>query len=340
MANQATDSVDLAGGGRKSGGLLSKRPSKDTILLVAPIIGVIVLYGVFALITDRFVTLQNIMTILRHSSILWVVMVSSTLVILTGSIDLSVEGNMILSMSVISVLMANEMNGNNFGLWVIPIAIALSSFVGLANGLVYAKLRVPSFVSTLGVWFVTMGAGVFIIQGTMVVIKDNRLSEMYAGSFLGIPYTVYIGALIVAVAYVVLRYTRFGRYLFAVGGGEDIATMRGVPVVRTKILAFFFAGLLLGIAAVLNSARLGMGTVQIGLWLFPSLTAVVIGGTAMAGGRGGVIRGVMGALFVSVLANGMIHVGLSTWYQQLAQGALLLCVVALTFDRKKAGLIR
>ena len=146
---------------------------------------------------------------------------------------------------------------------------------------------------------------------------------------------------IFAFAFFLERYTRFGRYIRAIGGAEDRAKLVGIPVDRYKILAFTVAGFFYGVAGVLTTGRIGAGTSSAGQGqLFAAITAVVVGGTALTGGTGGVVQTLVGALIVTVIGNGMIMVGVDNWIQLAVHGAIITIAVALTIDRKKIPIIK
>ena len=141
----------------------------------------------------------------------------------------------------------------------------------------------------------------------------------------GLPFLTIVAILVLALGFVLQHYTRFGRYSMAIGGGEDLARQSGLPVDRYKVLAFAFSGFLAGLAGVLGSAQIGLGHVDIGLGqMFATVTAVVIGGTSLAGGRGGVLQSAVGTIMLAVLANGLIFVGVHPDVQKAVQGAIIL----------------
>jgi ribose transport system permease protein len=144
----------------------------------------------------------------------------------------------------------------------------------------------------------------------------------------GVPNLTIVAVVCLLVGYVLQTYTRFGRYSFVIGGGEDLARLSGIPVDRYKVLVFGFSGVMAGLAGVMESARIGLGHVDIGLGqMFAAITAVVIGGTSLSGGRGGVLQSAVGVLILVVLANGMIFVGVSPYLQKAVQGAIILAAV-------------
>ena len=213
--------------------------------------------------------------------------------------------------------------------------------MGLINGLLHTRLRIPSFMVTLGMLSVGIGLATWLSGGIDVRILDPMLRGWARDSIGPIPNLAVFGVVIFFVALFLERYTRFGRYIRAIGGAEDRAKLVGIPVDRYKVLAFTIAGLFYGIAGVLSTGRVGAGTPNIGQGqLFAAITAVVVGGTALTGGTGGVVQTLIGALIVIVISNGMIMVGVNNWIQLAVQGVIITIAVALTMDRKKIPIIK
>jgi ribose transport system permease protein len=272
-----------------------------------------------------FATLPNLRTILDRSAIPLIVSVGMTFIILQGSIDLSVEGIMATSSLVFAMTVLNSRTGHDLGFFAMVLGAASGAMLGLVNGLLVTRLRVPSFMVTLGVWSVSMGIAMLLSGGAPPLIHDQAIRAFGLGQTLGVPNLAIVALVCLAVGYVLQGYTRFGRYSFVIGGGEDLARLSGMPVDRYKVLVFVVSGLLAGFAGVLESARIGLGHVDIGLGqMFGAITAVVIGGTSLSGGRGGVLQTAVGVLILSVLADGMIFIGVSPYLQKAVQGAIIL----------------
>jgi len=194
---------------------------------------------------------------------------------------------------------------------------------------------------TLGMLSVGIGLATWLSGGIDVRILDPMLRSWARDSIGPIPNLAVFGVVIFFIALFLERYTRFGRYIRAIGGAEDRAKLVGIPVDRYKVLAFTIAGLFYGIAGVLSTGRIGAGTPMVGQGqLFAAITAVVVGGTALTGGTGGVVQTLIGALIVIVISNGMIMVGVNNWIQLAVQGVIITIAVALTMDRKKIPIIK
>jgi ribose transport system permease protein len=183
---------------------------------------------------------------------------------------------------------------------------------------------------------IATGITLLIYKGTPVGIKDLHFLSVAQGSFLKIPILMWISLGVLAIAYIIQEYTAFGRYIYAIGSNEAIPKSTGINVDKIKILVFGFSGLCIGLAGVLGASRLSWGDLSIGTGnLFPAITAVVVGGTSLSGGKGGVINTLIGALIVTVLNNGLILSDVSPVVITGLQGVIILIAVAFSFDRGK-----
>jgi ribose transport system permease protein len=293
-----------------------------------PLIALVVLWAGFSIVEPQFATLGNLQTMASRSAIPMVLAVGMTFIIVQGSIDLSVEGVMAASSLTLALLVANSRTGLDLGLLGVALAVAAGAAFGWFNGAVTALLRIPSFMVTLGTLSISMGLAMLLSGGQPPLIRDQGLRAWGLGQWLALPRLTWIALACVAAGVLIQAYTRFGRYSYAIGGAEDLARQTGLPVDRFKVLVFAFGGALAGLAGVMESARLGLGHVDIGSGqMFATITAVVIGGTALSGGIGGVLQSAIGVLILVVLANGMIFVGVSPYVQKAVQGALILIAI-------------
>jgi ribose transport system permease protein len=248
---------------------------------------------------------------------------------------------MALTSVVIGLLAENYFNNNDLGLFAALIAVLAGGLMGFLNGLLHTKLRIPSFMATLGMMYVGLGLATWLSNGMNLPILDPLILSWARSNTGPIPNLALFGAAIFAVAFFIERYTRFGRYVYAIGGAEDRAKLAGIPIDKYKILVFTLSGFLIGIGGVLNSARIGAGTSTAGLnQLFAAITAVVVGGTALSGGTGGVIQTLIGAIIVTVIGNGMVLAGVHTFAQLAVQGVIITVAVILTLDRGKLPFIK
>ena len=308
---------------------------------LAPLFVLVVLAALISVANPNFIEVRNLIRIANSASVPLTLAMGTTFIILLGSIDLSVEGVVSLSAMVLVLLAANNLNDNNYGWAAVAAAVAASTVMGLVSGVIQTMLRIPSFMATLGTWFIGLGFSVFMLGGSAVRLVDPALRGLALSRFLGLPFAVWIAAAAFAFAVVIQYYTRVGRHIVAVGGGEDVAELSGINLVRVRIAAFGLAGFFYGIAGVLAAAQLGQSDAVIGDGrMFAAVTAVVVGGTSLTGGEGGVVNTLIGVIIVTVLSNGMILLGISPYVQQTAQGLMIIAAVALTLDRTRLKIVK
>jgi ribose transport system permease protein len=307
-----------------------------------PLIVLIGLSLALGFLNPSFFTFRNLVWGLANSAAIPLILAMGlTFIILMGSIDLSIEGSLSVGAMIVALLCANDSNDHDFGWWGPLLAIIACTGFGLLNGLVHVLLRIPSFMATLGFSFVGLGIGTVALGGSAVRVLDNNIRSIAFERVLAFPLAVWIAAAMFLLAFFLERRTRFGRYIYAIGGGEDIATLSGVPVKRTRILAFTLAGFFTGVAAVLAAAQLGQANTTIADGrTFMTVTAVVVGGTSLTGGWGSVANSLVGVLIVAVLANGMVLLGISPYVHETVQGLMIIAAVALSIRRSGSFVIK
>jgi ribose transport system permease protein len=307
----------------------------------APVIVLVLLCGAIATINPNFLSFGNFVRITQAAMIPLVLGLGVTFIIIMGSIDLSIEGGLTLAAVITSMLVLNGANGNDLGLLAIPIVLAVGALVGFVNGAVHVRLKVPSFMMTLGMWFIGVGIANALLGGSAVRINDSLIRALAIERFLGFPIGVWIALICLAVAYVIQNHSRLGRHIYALGGGEELAALSGIPVARVRIMAFTLAGVFYAVGGILAAAQLGLGNAQMGAGrLFTTITAVVVGGTALSGGQGGVLQTLVGVMIVVVLSNGMVLMGVPPSYQLGVQGLMIIAAVALSIDRRRLGIVK
>jgi ribose transport system permease protein len=317
------------------------RASRRRIAPWAPVLVLLALCAVIAAINPNFLSFSNFVRISQAAMIPLVLGLGATFIILMGSIDLSVEGILALCAVILSLLVLNGANGNDFGLLGVGAVLVVGAGAGLLNGVVHVGMRIPSFMATLGMWFVGVGAANAILGGLAVRINDPLIRGLAIERFLGLPWGVWLALAALLVAWVIQDHTRLGRYLYALGGGEDLAALSGIPVARVRVAAFTIAGAFYALGGILAAAQLGLGNALIGQGrLFTTITAVVVGGTALSGGQGSVLQTLVGVLIVVVLANGMVLMGVSPYVQQAVQGLMIIAAVALSIDRARMRIVK
>jgi ribose transport system permease protein len=296
-----------------------------------PLVALAVLILFFSIASPSFFTPSNGTAVLNQLSVLLVVATGLTFVILLGSLDLSIEGVMASSSLVFVLLASNDRNDSDLGIFAALAGILTGTLFGLVNGLLHVKLKIPSFMVTLGTGAIGIGVATVLFGGRAPRLTDDGLRSLGFGTLGAIPKAAIIALAVVVIAVLIQRYTRVGRYSYAIGGDEQVVRLSGVNIDRYKIVAFMVAGTASGIGGVLAALQLGVGDVTIGGGvLFTAITAVVLGGTALVGGVGGVGRTVIGAAIITVLASGLILTGVNPYVQVAVQGLVIVLAVAAT----------
>ncbi|MFW0797548.1 ABC transporter permease [Gordonia sp. CPCC 205515] len=298
---------------------------------LGPLVALVALCVIFSFTADSFFTVGNFNAIVQQAAIPLILAMGATLVVLIGSVDLSIEGVMAASGLTFVLLAANSVNGNNLGLWAVLLAIGVGALFGLVNGVLHAIARVPSFLVTLGTWFIGLGVATVLFGTTTPQLADAGLTEWAQGAWLGIPIIVVFAVVALFITLFICKFTPLGTHTYAIGGDEAISKVTGINVSRTKVILFTIAGIMSGLGGVLATIRLGVGDVGVGSGnLFLTLSAVVVGGTLLSGGRGGPLHSLVGILLLVVLGNGLLLSGASPYVQQGAQGVIIVAAVIAT----------
>ncbi|MGO1544943.1 MAG: ABC transporter permease [Gulosibacter sp.] len=271
--------------------------------------------------TDSFLTANNLVNVLRQVSVLAVLAAGLTMLMISGGIDFSLGSNLAVTMGIVAQMLTLEVDT----FLAIMIGLVCATAIGFVNGLVVTYTKVTPFVATLATATLLDGLALLVIDG-LSVSAQNKLYEFGNGAVFGIPYILLAAIVICVIVGLVLRYTAFGRNTFAMGGNEEVARLTGIPVARNKILLYSAGGLLAGLAGVMMLARLGAASPGVGgLALeLQAVAAVVIGGTALVGGKGSIIGTVLGVLLLGIVANALNLLGVSSYYQDMSVGAVLL----------------
>lgn len=288
---------------------------------------------------STFLTWENLKAISDQASVPLILAMGATFVILMGCIDLSTEGVMATSALIFVTLSLNTVNTLDLGLAAPALAVMAGAAFGLAIGLVHTVFRVPSFMVSLGVWFVGLGIATVIFGDRVPELAGQEMRAWFSSTPLGFSNAFIVALLFVGFSKFLSDHTTFGRYTYAIGASEDISRLNGVSVSRYKIYAFIFAGFCSAFAGVIGASRLGVGVVDIGSGqLFQTIAAVVIGGTFLSGGRGGILNSVFGVLLLVVINNGLVLMGVSPVYQRAVSGAVIVAAVVMTGLRYRSRL--
>ncbi|MFH1716459.1 MAG: ABC transporter permease [Planctomycetota bacterium] len=303
---------------------------------ISPVLALVAVFELFVWIAPAsFASVRNMETIARQTTIVGVAALGMTLVIISGGIDLSVGSVVALSTVVIAWLLQSA--------GVSPLVaavggVAAAAFFGLISGLLITRLRVVSFIVTLGMMLVVRGAAKGIGREQKIDVDPERLKwleELLASlpperSWMLLPPGVWIMIFLAIAMAALLRYTRLGRHTFAIGSNEQTARLCGVAVDRVKVLVFTLGGAFAGLAGLMQFSRLTVGdpTVAVGLEL-NVIAAVVIGGGSLSGGEGSILGTIVGALIMTVIASGCTQKGYPNWVQEIITGGIIVAAVAL-----------
>lgn len=313
---------------RRRGALL-----QTTFVGMLPILVVLILFVVFSVASDAFLSLRNLTAVASQASTLLLACTGATFVILMGSIDLSVGAIVLLVGAVVVTLI------NSFGLGISALAVgtALGTVLGFANGAIFSLGVIPSFVVTLGSLSVFTGIALELLQGRALQYNSVPFDELAIGQMVPhFPNIALFAITIWAIMVFVCFRTRFGRYMYIIGGGEAVARTSGVPVGRYKIYAFMLSGAMAGIGGTLAVARVGAAGPTLGTdLLLNTLAAIVVGGTSLSGGVGGVHRSLLGVLIITLLDDGLNLLGVNQYSQMMIKGAVVIGAVLISQDRSK-----
>jgi putative xylitol transport system permease protein len=295
---------------------------------------------ILALATPNFFTSSNLINIVRQSSYRTIVAVGMTFVILTAGIDLSVGGIIALSGVVGCMVLVHP------GL-PLPLALALGIGAGVAagaalgavNGIAITRFNLPPFIATLAIWFIAGrdgGLAFLVNNGQPVFNLPDSFLTLGGGSIAGVPVPIIFMVVAVIAGHVVLTRTRFGRYVYAVGGNEEAAWLSGINVRQVKLAVYVISGLLAGLSGMLLAARLASGDPKTGVGQeLDVIAAVVVGGTSLFGGRGTILGTLVGALIIGVLNNGLNLLNISSYWQPVVKGGVILLAVLIDQVTKK-----
>ena len=307
----------------------------NRMMKLAPVLVLVAMLIVF-LVTcgPSFLGPQNLVNILNQMALPLVVALGLTFVIMLGSIDLSIDGSVGMAGSLFACFVLNTEFSYNFGFFSVVIAVGVSMLCGLVIGLCHVYLKIPSFMASFAFMYICKGIGMVSYQGHPPTIEDPLITALPTTTFLFIPFITWVAIIMFVLCFFIQEYTAFGRHIYAVGTNESIPRSVGVSVEKVKIGVFTLAGFLFGVAGVIGAIRLGQGQIAIGDdKMFPAQAAVVVGGTSLAGGKGGVVNTIVGVLIMTVLDNGLLILGVDPNIRTGVQGVIILVAVILTVAR-------
>jgi ribose transport system permease protein len=303
--------------------------------LIGPFAATLLVVVIVALTTDRFIDAGNLRNLALQVSIVALVAIGSTLVIFTGGIDLS-PGSAIALLTMVFAVMVKF---GGIDLWIsLVTTLLLGAMLGALNGSLTAYLRIPAFITTLAALSAFRGIAFMFNNGSPVFEVSPLLEQLFYGSVAGLPLPFLYVLGFFAAAHWLMRWTRLGRSIYAIGGNPRAAHLSGINVRRTQFLAFALAGFMAGVGAVLMAARLNSGSPNYGAGLeLQAIAAAVIGGASLAGGRGNVLATLLGALTITIVQNGLNLNAVPTSMQNVIIGLIILLAVGIDMWRNEIG---
>jgi ribose transport system permease protein len=279
---------------------------------------------------DRFLDVDNVLTILRLAAVIGVVSIGMTFVIIAGGIDLSVGALVALSSIWATTLATQRMAEDTHWIVMVFTAVVVGAGAGLVNGIVIAYGRIVAFIATLAMLIAARGLAEILANRRTQIVQDRDFLAFFSGDVLGVPTLVIIWALVAVAGWILLNRTTFGRHTFAVGGNAEAARLAGIRVQRHTLKIYVLSGIACGIAGVMLMARTTTGSSTHGtLYELYAIAAVVIGGSLLIGGRGTIVGTVFGVLIITTLNNLFTLNNLSSSAQAVATGVIIVLAVLL-----------
>lgn len=302
------------------------------------IIFIIVFAGMSILTPKTFLNMTNLTNVLRQASVYAIMATGMSFAIMTGGIDLS-QGSVLAVASVVAAKIINKGEGSIF--LAVVASLFIGALIGCLNGILIGYLDVPPFIATLGTQYGMRGVALIITNAAPVSADYAPFRVLGTGYFLNIPLPVYLVLLVAFIGQFLLAKTSTGRNVLAVGSNAEASRLSGINVRRTKVIAYMLSGTMVAIAAIMYISRLGAAQPTAGIgYESEAICATVIGGTSIVGGEGSIAGSAIGAVIVMILRNGMVLLGVSTYWQQLVIGVVLVTAVVFDVARKKRDLKR
>lgn len=318
--------------GVKSLGFLKNANTFIALKNASTLIALLLMCLALTLLSPYFLTVSNLLNVALQSSINAILAYGITFVIITGGIDLSVGS--ILALASVSMGLALKS-----GVGVVPailIGLIIGLLCGYVNGICITKLDLAPFIVTLGMMSIARGAALVITNGYPISGMPDVIRALGKGTLMGIPLPVIITLLIFIISYLLLNYTTFGRYIYAIGGNEEAARLSGINVNRIKVMVYVWCGIMSGIAGIILTARLNSAQPIAGMgYELDAIAAAVIGGVSLSGGIGTAHGTILGALIIGVLRNGLNLLNVSSFWQQIVIGCVVIAAVALDKIQKR-----
>ena len=317
--------------------------NKELLKKSQSLIALFVLCLAISLLSDKFLTANNLWNVLRQISVNVCISVGMTLVVLTAGIDLSVGSVLAFTSAICARLLKNGIVFESFDLFIgfttlggILAALLIGLLIGIFNGWVITRFSLPPFVVTLAMLTVARGATMLYTEGMPISNLGTSFEFIGSGWLIGIPVPVWISLIVVLVVVIISKKTTFGRYIYAIGGNEKAAFLSGININSIKLAVYGIAGMMAAVGGILVSSRLNSAQPNAGTsYELDSIAAVVIGGTSLSGGIGSVTGTVIGATIIGVLNNGLVLLNVSPFWQQVVKGLVILFAVIIDQKSKK-----
>ncbi|MDR0363194.1 MAG: ABC transporter permease [Planctomycetota bacterium] len=288
---------------------------------------------VLSMTTSSFLNRYNLTIVVRQASFVGIVALGQTMVLLTGGIDLSV-GFIAGLVGILTTLLMSSFSVAP--LLAVPIGLAAGAVFGVVNGLVISRVKVNPFITTLALGEIFAGAIMVITNGYPILNLPSSFSFLGQGQVFGMPMPVIVFLVVGAMLAYILRYTAFGRNIYAIGGNRLAARLVGIRVERVISAVYMLAGFLAALAGILFSSRISTGQPTTGAnWGMPCITAAIIGGTSLSGGEGSIVGTILGSLFMAVLANGIVLLDISPYWERIIIGAVVILAVVIDVLRTR-----
>ncbi len=306
--------------------------SDDVIQVFYRLLAAFLICVALSLLSDSFLSVNNILNVLRQASLMFFIASGLTLVVLTAGLDLSVGANVGLSACLAGTVI-HQTGSPALG---VLAGLAAGGIIGLLNGVMVTALRIPSFIATYGMLWVLNGLTYWYMAGDTVHGFPPGFRQIGSGYFLGMPIPVYLLLIFLAIGTVFAQRTTWGQEIYAIGANPVAARLSGIPVSRRLILVYVMSGLMAGLASIIFLARLNSAEADIGESLtLPAIAAVLIGGTSLFGGIGTVFGTFVGALILTLVLNGMNLLQVSASWQPLVTGVIVILAVWLDMKTRR-----
>lgn len=287
---------------------------------------------IMTMLSPNFLEPKNLMNVVRQISIIAPISFGATMIIITTGIDLS-AGSVV---ALVSVVCASFAHPNEYPLIVpILIGILVGGFTGLVNGVLVAKGKLPPFIATLGMMTAARGLALIYSDGRPITNFSSEFDFIGRGYLFGIAFPIYVLIIVAVISHLLLKHTKFGKYIYAIGGNEQAAIVSGINVDKYKIMVYTYAGFMTAIAGILLTSRLSAGQPTAGVgYEMDAIAASVIGGTSLSGGIGTIPQTIIGALIMGVLNNGLDLLHVSAYWQQVVKGLIIVGAVLMDKQRR------